>query len=131
MYLRLNKTEQKVRTKNYSQITYWKIDEKMKAFSVPMFAFVFVQFSPSMGCARFVKRHATSITIALKWIVFFICLTGFIVQAYECIETYLACPLGRETDRVEIRIEGAARIFKIQDKLPGVVGKLLRKLPQF
>ena len=39
--------------------------------------------------------------------------------------------LVRETDRVENRIEGASRIFKIQDKLPGAGGKLPRKLPQF
>ena len=37
----------------------------------------------------------------------------------------------RETDRVENRIGGAARIFKIQIKLPGAVGKLLHKLPLF
>ena len=35
----------------------------------------------------------------------------------------------RETDRVENRIEGAVRIFKI--RLPGAVGKLLHKIPQF
>ena len=29
----------------------------------------------------------------------------------------------RETDRVENCIGGAARIFKIKDKLPGAVGK--------
>ena len=36
----------------------------------------------------------------------------------------------RGTDRVENRIEGAVHIFKIKEKLPEAVGKLLHK-PQF
>ena len=37
----------------------------------------------------------------------------------------------RETDVVENRIGGAARIFKIKDKLLGAVGELLHKFSQF
>ena len=37
----------------------------------------------------------------------------------------------RETDGVENRTEGTAHIFKIKEKLPEAVGKLLHKLPQF
>ena len=51
-----------------------------------------------MCCGNMIKKYVTSIIRVSHWIFLGICLAGFIMQGYDCIQTYLSCPQSIEID---------------------------------
>ena len=49
---------------------------------------------------RFIKQNFRLITRIVQWIVFLLCLAGFSIQSYDCLKTYLECPIGVEISSV-------------------------------
>ena len=45
-----------------------------------------------MSCLKVLKGHENTTIKVIQLIIFVCCLTGFIIQSYDCILTFLACP---------------------------------------
>ena len=53
-----------------------------------------------MNSTRFIIEHASQISKTIQWMIFIICLTGFVIQSHSCIKAYISCPQGVKIETV-------------------------------